>query len=453
MPESDCVAFYQGRDLRTREVVQKADEVFRRPVALRVGADAASNRAGQIAALAIVNMLARVHRTIHIDAPAAPLLARPLVDGPDLAAVLLRTASAIDPCGRFTLEAAPLGVPSIGLGARAPLGCTLYAGADASCGVIDANPVPISGDALLGAALCSCLACAALFRIVMLDQTGPVARKVVSAWNVGEDGDAAPGLTDLPVLDVGEVWMVGAGAVGAAVGYWLREFGVRGRWMVVDADVVKLHNTNRGLLFVPAHAGWGGAQVVRKARLVASAFGGEAVEQWLDTWAATDQTRPDLVLPLANERGARHAVAALGFEVVLHATTSRLGTAQLHRHVAGLDDCIACRMHGTETVAMGCSAAPVLVGQSPVDAALPFISAGAGLLLVAALHQLQRSELLSAATNQRSLDLLSPYRVTQGLERRCHYRCASTIDTRARAALNAGGRWVHSTLHGSGSSS
>ena len=453
MPGNDCAAFYQERDQRTREIAPAADVALARPIGLRVGEDAASTRAGQIAALAAINMLSRVHRTIHIEAPTAPLLARPIVDAPDLAAALLLTARSVDPCGQFELGPPPGTAATIGIGVRVPLGCIVYAGARGACGVIDTSAVAIDQDALLGAGLSACLACAAVFRAVVLGQAGAIARKTVSAWNVGEDGEAASGPAVLPLLDVGDVWMIGGGAVGSAVGYWLREFGNLGRWIVIDGDTVKLHNTNRSLLFLPAHAGWGGSSSKMKAGIVAEALRGRAVEDWLDAWTATDPGRPDLVLPLANEHGARHAVAALGLEVVLHATTSRLGAAQLHRHVADADDCVTCRMPGTETVTLGCSAAPVLVGQSPIDAALPFMSGGAGLLLVAALHQLQQGGLLSETYNQRSIDFLSPHRMTQRNERKCHSRCVTTIDRRVRARLNAGRRWEQGLLRRTSESS
>ena len=75
------------------------------------------------------------------------------------------------------------------------------------------------------------------------------------------DGDDELGLERLGPLDVGDVALVGAGAVGQAIVYWLAEFGHEGQWDVIDADLAALDNTNRSLAIVPADAGWFPGQV------------------------------------------------------------------------------------------------------------------------------------------------------------------------------------------------
>ncbi len=439
---SDRERFYGERDQRTRQLSGAADAAFEAPVGLRIGPDAASHRAGQIAALALVNSLARVHRTIHIDAPPATLMARSLVPAPDLASAMLATARAIDPWGTFALGEPPATAVSIGVGAQAPAGCTVFVGAEGARATLDVRPVAVVENALLGAGIAACIASSAAFRIAIIGCATAARRKVISAWNISEDEDAVVGPGPLEPLDVGDVWMVGAGAVASAVGYWLREFGVRGRWVVIDGDLVKLHNTNRSLLFFPSHSAWNGAEAAMKARVVADAFGADAYGDWLDVWNATNPGRPDVILPLANERGARSDVAAAGLEIVLHATTSGLGGAQLHRHAAGVDGCITCRMRETEAVVLGCSTSPVTIRDESTDAALPFMSATAGLLLVAALYRLQQGELLKESANQSTLDLLSPHRVAQRVRRACVPGCASTLPQDLRDRLNVGRRWA-----------
>src|SRR5258705_357111 len=58
-------------------------------------------------------------------------------------------------------------------------------------------------------------------------------------------------------IDVGDVLAVGAGAVTAALVYWLRELGVsHGMWDFLDRDAAELHNTNRCMTMTAAQAGW-----------------------------------------------------------------------------------------------------------------------------------------------------------------------------------------------------
>ncbi len=439
---SERERFYRERDQRTRQLTASAlDGVYELPLVVRIGADAASHRAGQTAALALINLLARVHRKIHIEAPASRLLARPLVPAPDLATAMLATAEAIDPYGAFTLGVPRESAMSIGLGRQAG-DCTIFAGAQGACATLDARATEIANDAMLGAALAACMAAATAFRVLILGDKSAVRRKVVSVWNVREDELAAPGPVITGPLDVGNVWMVGAGAVGCAVAYWLRELGTLGTWTVIDGDDVKLHNTNRGLLFLPAHTSWFGSQAQRKAPIVAGAFAAEPFPDWLHAWNATNAARPDLVLPVANEYGARDDIAALGMEIVLHATTSGLGTAQLHRHVAGVEGCISCRMRGSERPQFACSTTPLVVQEMAADAALPFVSATAGLLLVAAMYRLQQGAVFEERSNQLVLDLLSPHRAVQRLRRECVTGCASTLAPEIRNRLNQGRRWA-----------
>jgi len=75
-------AFYAERDRRTLQYGSEND-ALERPVLIMVGPDVAYTRAGQVAALALVNMAARVHRRIGLSIPAAPLTARSLVPAHD----------------------------------------------------------------------------------------------------------------------------------------------------------------------------------------------------------------------------------------------------------------------------------------------------------------------------------------------------------------------------------
>jgi hypothetical protein len=433
--------FYLERDRRTREFVD-SDALFERQVVVCIGGDAARSKNGQVAVLALVNMLARVHRDLVFVVPHEPLFAMSIVPANDLRGAIISTARAIDPFIRLSFaERPPPDAVAIGLGAEVPSDIAWFAGAGGSVAQIARSPVPIEegGASILGAAFAACLAASTLFRMVCGHGAVPC---VVSCWDASEDANATRGPNTLGPLDVGDVAMVGAGAVGSAVTYWLAQIGVAGKWDVIDADLAKLHNTNRCLNLLASDAGWPSGPVAHKAHKTAQLIGAEPFVGWYDDWASRTRARPDLVLPLANEHHVRHIVGARGEPIVLHATTSSSWQAQFHRHIPHRDDCIDCRMRDVPTPSFGCSSAP-LPGppeKSP-DAALPFLSAAAGLLLVASLYRLQFGDLLTDTANHWAVDFLSRHRFAQRNSWRCREDCVQALPEEVLRHLNNGRRW------------
>ncbi len=423
--------FYAARDLRTEQYCASLDTLTR-PVTVIVGADTAAHRAGQVAALALINMLARVHRNLNITAPAAPLLARSLVPADNLQAALAATAVAINPFIKLDIAGLPItGAPavapiSIGIGTQVPHALDIYLGWDCGRGEIACVPTPGGGHPgdVLGAATAACLAATAAFRLAHGQPVRPV------RLNLAErTADSAAGThTVLGPVDVGSVLVIGAGAVSQGLLYWLREFGVLGQWDIVDGDLAKLHNTNRSLATAAAEAGWPHGVLTGPARnkvdIAAAMIDADAHPQWYDEWVATQAVRHDIVLALANERGVRTAVASRGESLLLHATTSANWTAEFHRHVADRDDCPACRLPDDNQVGFACSTGPATpADRTSGDAALPFLSAMSGLLLAVALLQLpDHAELFTGRPNHWRLHLELGHRVWQPLihpARRC----------------------------------
>lgn len=338
--------FYQQRDRRTVEY--GVSDVFERPVAVFIGRQAASCRRGQVATLALVNMLARIHRYVQLDIPSTHLIVPSIVPAQRLDEAAHELARAVDPFiklghpdGRFAA--------SIGLGDDAPGGLDWYAGATSQIAVVDGSPVSfdLHETPSLGACLSACLAAGSVLAQVL---GRPVRSQTVSAWNLREGSDAAPGPEFESPLNVGDVMVVGAGGVGSCFAYWLREFGVKGRWPVVDRDKAELHNTNRCLGLFPRDTDWAGQTPRFKADVAAGLFGGKPHRVWYEDVGHDDGFRPDLVLPLANERNVRHSIACRGEPLLVHATTSTMWEAQLHRHIPDRDDCISCRMPNHESV-------------------------------------------------------------------------------------------------------
>lgn len=409
-------AFYAERDRRTRQY-GGTDEALERPVLIAVGPDVAGTRAGQIATLALVNMAARVHRRVGLDLSPAPLIARTLVPAIDFQDAAIQTALAINPV--LDLYLGPLiqdhsFAASIGLGINVPLDLGMYLDWSGGLGVLATSPMPspwLDPGSLFGAATAAVLGSAGLFRQVHGQPIrATLFNPVTLTFGKSEDTDDRVG-----PIDVGDVLVIGAGAVATALLYWAREIGIHGQWDVVDGDWSELSNTNRCLTMTAAHAGWpdGEPRGTSLAKAVAAA---QAIEvghhtQWYDQWQPDHDVRYDLVLPLANDRGVRALMAQRGEPLLLHATTSANWTAELHRHSPDRDDCPACRIPDTAQPKMACANGPAIPEQpSSPDAALPFLSAGAGLLLAAALADLNQAPALETRFNHWQLDMtLSGY--------------------------------------------
>jgi hypothetical protein len=444
---SDCDEFYRKRDTRSEEYLgQPIGHLGRVHVA--IDATAAASAAGQLALLALANQLARTSRRITFDLPDpnAVVLALTPFPGTALGDVLLATVRAIDPCGEFTIGA-PLQEPcvSIGLGSEVGPGLDWYLGADHAVAHLSRLPVAFTTmpGTLRGAALASCLGAAAVLR-QQIDL--PVAPRVVSAWNYLEGAAAARGPESLDVLDVGSTLMVGAGAVGAALGYWLYAFGVKGdEWAIIDEDVVKLHNTNRGLPFTPEHAAWPCGEEQGKATIVASLIrGSTAYERWYHDCPELRDRKFDVVLALANDHGVRLQLTHKQAPITLQATTGEDWLSQLHRHVLGRDGCVWCRTGTVVAPRYGCSTAEIeRPDGSKTDAALPFLSAASGLMLAVALQRLAADNLAEGAANCWSWDFGSDQKMaSRPSVRACQEGCGLVPNRRLRARLTSGSRWA-----------
>lgn len=463
--------FYTERDARTLQYGADLASL-RRPVAVLIGADAAGDASSQVAAIGLVNMLARVHRRLHLDVPDAVLRARSLIGAGTLQDALVETALAINPFLDLTTartgDTVPDGALTLAIGLSVPEGLDIYLRWELGRGEISPERGPTAPafveppgqfsthhDSRFGAATASCLAAAAAFRAVHGHR---VRATRVNMFEFTADDRAGTTTTPGPV-DVGNVLVIGAGAVSQALIYWLRELGVTGRWDIVDGDDAELHNTNRCMAMTAADAGWPdgrpGTEPKNKAFNAAALIDATPHPHWYDKWLAlAAPTRYDLVLVLANERGVRASAAALGQPILLHATTSADWTAELHRHIPGRDDCPACRLPSSAKPRFACSNGPVEPGDPQSgDAALPFLSAAAGLMLAGALLQLpDEGELVVGRYNHWRLHLELRHRLWQ---KSIHSgkQCSHVLAPETRNALSsrAPGRWDVVDSEGAGS--
>jgi len=432
--------FYQHRNQRTMQYA--GNEIFdRHPVSVIVDDTIAGTQACQALVLALANQLARVHRRVNFILRDAPLQTWSLRSGSTIYEALRNTVYAIDPFGAFSFnESWP---HSIRLGIGAPNDvCDWYVGADGARARLDIRPCSFNTalpGTVRGAALSACLGAAAVFRSQLGMRTSP---RVLSAWNFAEGEDADRGPAEVSAVDVGRVLMVGAGAVAAALVYWLRVFGVNGIWVVVDKDKVMIHNLNRGMLFTADDAGWPDQDAAYKADVCAKCLPNcTSTRRWLHETQIDRDT--DLILALANEYNVRTTIAQINAPLVLHATTGETWLSELHRHVPGRDDCIACRTRDVKAPTMGCSTAKVEdLTKVSSDAALPFLSAASGLMLATALQRLQAGGLSRRKHNNWKWYFDTAAKMTQKTVHICHEGCALIHPPELRKSLHQGKRWA-----------
>ena len=351
-----------------------------------------NNEPGHALASALANLLARAHRRLtFVGDLDQPLLCRDPLGAATLHEATVGRVLAINP---FIEVDCAEEIPkdeliSIGIGCAAEL----RVGADRWCALFgDSAHVNPDRTSLLGAALAAPLAAATAFHRQLGRPGLPVGS--YSLWESGKQS-TVQGPQFEGSIDVGRVLQAGAGAVGCALDYWVAVIGLTGRWMVADGDTVDVTNLNRQMLFTAADAGFPTSAARNKATAAADALGMAALPEpcWVDQIPSIGETLFDLILPLANEFGARVFLQSRAEPVLLHATTTPNWSATVHRHIAGLDDCIVCRLPADDDAGFVCSTSEIAVSEKRADASLPFLSAAAGALLLADIVRLQLGEL------------------------------------------------------------
>lgn len=430
-PEDFEVAF----DSRTLAYLQGV-ELDRRAVVVFVG-EGADTAAGHVLATSFVNQLARAHKEIvFVGELDRPLRCRSPFGHRTLREATIGLAREIHPAIEISdaVSSEASGMLSIGIGggtaAELQVGCSGWLAEFGPDAAVEDRP-----ESIWGAMLASCLAATVAFHRARGRPETLTGR--FSAWEFaaanGTDGPAFSG-----PIEVGRVLQVGAGAVGSSLDYWLSLTGVDGGWTIVDGDDVDASNLNRQLMFLARDAGYD-AVARNKATVAAERLGNgaTAVQQYYSLEVADEGPAAvefhDVLLALANEHGAREILQGMQPTVLLHATTSLNWEAQFHRHVAGHDDCIVCRLPG-EPPRLKCATGNVGTEEHEVDAALPFLSATAGLLLGVALAQLQVGALMTTEKNLSAVAMESaqPFVYQRTLE--CGGGCLTRLPPDARGA-------------------
>ena len=383
--------FYNLRDDRSGRAMALGTAPTR-PVAIFIDSTTSSTLEGQTCLMALLNMAARFHRVIHIDVPPVPLVARSIVPERQLERASHALAKAINPFVRLE-PSFPEDAISIGIGPTSAKCWCSMAWSGCTGNLLDGTHTSTIEGGMIGACIAACLGAGALFHAAFDHPTKAHSVSLLPASAIAVQSESQH--QHMPV-EVGRVLQVGAGGVGSCLAYWLYLFDLKGDWLIVDRDPVTIGNLNRCLPFLFSHVGQPKAPVLGQLLDVRSKTA------WYDE-LQPPELECDLTLPLANERGFRRIASLRGDPIQIHATTAGLAReAQLHRHICGRDDCIACRMSASDDrqPALACaqSTIPTADGHK-AEAALPFLSAAAGLMLAVALHQLQGGQLATGLHN------------------------------------------------------
>lgn len=254
-----------------------------------------------------------------------------------------------------------------------------------------------------------------------------------------------PASAPAPTTDVGEILLIGAGAVGSCAAYVHLLCGFAGRFDVVDFDWIKAENFNRSPLFTRR------THNARKAKAVADALtaGGSPSEAFVGDWDAFVRAgqlgnfRGATWVPVANEFGVRRSVQRNHPPRSVHASTSPNWGVNFARHARREDGCILCRIpvEVVDAAALGCSTAQVKTATgAQVDAALPFVSLFAGVCIAAELARRVTPGYVEETPNYLLMDFFPPGFGVQAVQRLPLPECSCTGEWELSRAINASAR-------------
>jgi hypothetical protein len=191
-------------------------------------------------------------------------------------------------------------------------------------------------------------------------------------------------------LAVGKTLMIGAGSVASAFAYCARILRFSCDLTAIDHDIVKILNFNRSPIF-----GKSTFELPKPSAIEAFLDGsGINVRPYSKDFSAFLKEFPgvahqhDIWLPLANEFNVRWIIQNNFPPLMVHGSTSSNWAVNFGRHIPGIGDCLVDR-YPVETAPVACSKGAIAVDSRPVDAALPFLSFFAGLLIAADLVRLK----------------------------------------------------------------
>jgi hypothetical protein len=358
-----------------------------RPILIQLEAEYGTRYDGQVAAIVAANLLSRMSPNVAFDFPEVRIVAPLPWVGENLGQFAVETARAADPHGRFALRRAEAGDYVISLGRQRAPGAVHGSGWRAFVGPGQSSLPNSTANNPIGPAFAVVTTCARLFGLNLAPLDGPFEFDAFS-WSDASSSVDEPFPSD---VDLGNIWSVGAGSVGTAVLYFLTLATRRFSCTVFDMDEVKILNLDRSPIFVADDA----ARKLFKSAVTADyleCIGVKDVDFETDPldlsprWRNRPQGVPDVVIAAANERNVRYLIEQSCPPLQIYATTGKNWNIAAFRHIPLVDPCSCCAFPPESPIAtMTCAEGTVrnkTTGED-VDAALPFLSFGAGLIAAA----------------------------------------------------------------------
>lgn len=387
--------FYRLRDDRTNRCSGNRSYQNVR-CALSLSEDAATTLPGQAMFITAANLLSRWCRDVVLIAPSIGVHSSLAFGATDLRGFVLSQMRDADPFGSFAAAQGPIAVP-IALVIGKPY---LH--------VVATNSVHISANGwlagmshrnridqpctdtsnCLGAVAASCLGVAQTFKLAIRVPEERYFREGIFdlfslSWSNGNpalQSDVWPQQTE-----IGRVLMVGAGSVASSAAYCMRLTGLAGDIAILDKDIVKVENFNRSPIFGRHCFGSNKCEAIADF-LKGSSLVADPHVLWWDEFMRPRNRMDfdyDLWLPLANDFGVRFSIQNNLPPLMIHASTSANWGVNHGRHIPGRGDCLADRFPDTKAADFACATAELTTTEGAVDAALPFSSLFAGLLITA----------------------------------------------------------------------
>ena len=394
--------FYRERDSRTLKLTEKTD-YRNKNVLVAVNEDIAKVLNGQIMVMTSLNLLSRFCRNISLlcmNDIDASFVSRKFYDK-NFPSAMLSMMKSIDPFGNFQLVSSDKGnydkiltvgnyelskIPDFGIDSD---GWFSYLSKRKMPYVPKKRqPNPI------GSAASACIATSEIFKSMLGVDAGidDCVRFSMFDYSIDSTDSTNPNLPSS--IDLGYVQMVGCGAIGSAVGFFLSMLPVRGRVTLIDYDRVEISNLNRCPTFTINDVG------KMKLNSLAEFFTGIEIEidyfpsTYSDFVAKLGVSDPDVVLSLVDRNRPRHEIQMNMPRQIQYAATGEW-VFSIGRHKALEDDCHICRFPEVEEEEdEECAIVDITPSISPYvneefAASVSFVSSTAALFLVSELIKLR----------------------------------------------------------------
>lgn len=447
--------FYKLRDDRTQRYVGKRDYQLVRCV-VTIDSELTKRFKGQVMLAVTCNLLSRWCRFVEIVLPQdGTFLDARLGDGL-LSSFLLRQMKDADPYGDFKVSTRR----TVGTHFRLHIGSSIadssekftIINADGWCAALGKPVTRLLGsgsELVIGPIAAACLGVAQLFkRALGFDESLLTEDGLFDLFALKRVGrEESPALApQLNRIELGRVLMVGAGSVGSAAAYCMKLADVLCDLTIVDGDVVKIENFNRSPIFGTGNFGMNKGEAVARS-LARTKIKADFSPGWWVKFVAQRgslKNKFDIWLPLANEHGVRWSMQQNLPPLLIHASTGFNWNVNHGRHIPGRHDCLADRFPNEVTKeVLACSTAAVPVEGATVDAALPFLSTFAGLLVTSELIRLELPG-YPQVPNFALIDFMGPMSSIQLWDRTARPECSCrTLSPRIYANFNGASKYSH----------